>query len=73
MSAFYFNFTHIFDFFLVKVYVQMDVLRRNLCLLLNITTLTSQVYFCRQPYSVKARGNKLPCVIKIDSVFGIIL
>lgn len=51
----------------------MDVFRRNVCLLLNITALTSQVYFCRQPNSVKARGNGLPYVIKIYGVFGTIL
>lgn len=42
-------------------------------MLLNITALTSQVYFCRQPNSVKARGNGLPYVIKIYGVFGTIL
>lgn len=51
----------------------MDVLRRNLCLLLNITTLTSQVYFYRQPYWVKTRENWIPRVIKIDGIFVIIL
>ena len=51
----------------------MDVFKRYLCLQLNITTLTSQVYFCRQPNLVKDRGNWIPCVIKIDGVFGIIL
>lgn len=52
-----------------EIYIYIYILKANLCLLLNITTLTSQVYFYRQSYSMKTRGNWFPCVIKIDGIF----